>query len=236
MNRFLLLLLIAGIVFLVVFFAARPDMVENIWLWLVGLSGAIVKIFQSLIEYFKKKFVDGNDKNPTNDALVIETEKKPTGFNGSTLTLYRYTDDGDTTLGLLSVNGSFYCYTLEDAFHNPKIAGKTRIPAGTYPISFGKENTPLTLKYQERYPEWFTFHLELKNVPGFASIYIHNGGDHTDTEGCILVSDALSAGNEKQILTNSRNTFKRLYEFLGQKISEGVPIGIIVKDEKWLKA
>ncbi len=56
MNRILLLILIAGLTFLVVLFALRPDLLDTVWLWLVGLSGAIVKGFHLLIEFFKDKF------------------------------------------------------------------------------------------------------------------------------------------------------------------------------------
>jgi Family of unknown function (DUF5675) len=236
MNRLLLLILVAGFVFLIVLFAAKPEMIDNIWMWLIGLSGGIVKIFQSLINFFKEKFTDDKKAEPDSERTNQQMENEVDTFKGTTLKLLRYVDDGDTTLGLLSINGQFYCYTLEDAFHKPKIDGQTRIPAGTYQIKYRKQDTDLTLRYKALYPEWFKWHLQLQDVPDFECIYIHNGGDHTDTEGCILVSDALSAGNEKQILTNSRNTFKRLYEFLGQKISEGVPIRIIIKDENWLKA
>jgi len=39
MNRLLLLVLIAGATFLIILFALKPELIDNIWLWLVGLSG-----------------------------------------------------------------------------------------------------------------------------------------------------------------------------------------------------
>ena len=241
MNRFLLLVLIAGATFLIILFAVKPELIENIWLWIIGLSGAIIKAFQTLIDFFKEKFSgdkevaekkepDANEQasDDANNAEINES------FNGITLSLMRFSDDKETTIGLLSINNQFYCYTLEDTFHEVKVAGETRIPAGTYPVQFKKDKTELTLKYRERYPEWFTFHLQLQSVPGFDSIYIHNGGDHTHTEGCILVSDSLNVSNEKTFLSNSRETYRRLYGYLREQLDNSIPLRITIYNENWI--
>ena len=47
----MLLLLVAGIVFLVILFASKPELLDNVWLWLVGLAGAIIKSFQSIVDF-----------------------------------------------------------------------------------------------------------------------------------------------------------------------------------------
>ena len=240
MNRFLLLILIAGAAFLLILFAVRPDLISNIWLWFVGLAGVIVKLFQWLAEYFKKLLNPQQSKKSapadTNSKEINhqETATKEDAFEGVTLYLLRYYDDGETTVGLLLANRKFYCYTLEDTFHKEKIAGETRIPAGTYAVRFRKEETPFTKTMRQRYPEWFTWHLQLQKVPGFDSIYIHNGGDHTDTEGCILVSDRLTIGEGSTTLTHSRETFKRLYRWLSEKLYDNIPVRIVVKDENWM--
>lgn len=242
MNRFLLLVLVAAVTFLLILFAVKPELIDNIWLWLVGLSGFIVKAFQSLVDFFKEKFSGDKEKTESeeNDApgsennQPAETENNQP-FNGITLSLLRYSDDEETTIGLLYINGQFYCYTLEDTFHEEKIAGETRIPAGNYSIKYKKEETELTLKYRERYPEWFTFHIELQQVPGFDSIYIHNGGDHTHTEGCLLVSDSLNINNERTFLSNSRETFRRLYGYLNEELSNNIPVRITIYNENWIK-
>ncbi len=242
MNRFLLLVLIAGATFLIILFAVKPELIGNIWLWLIGLAGVIVKAFQMLIDFFKEKF--SGDKETTDkkepevsEQATVETNNAVSqeSFTGISLTLLRYSDDRTTTIGLLSINGQFYCYTLEDTFHEEKIAGETRIPAGTYPIQFRKEETELTLKYRERYPEWFTWHLQIQNVPGFDSIYIHNGGDHTHTEGCLLVSDSLNVSNEKTFLSNSRETFRRLYGYLREHLDNNIPARITIYNENRIK-
>ena len=50
-DLLLLLIVIAGAVFLIVFFAFRPDLIENIWIWLIGLSGSIIKSFKLFVEF-----------------------------------------------------------------------------------------------------------------------------------------------------------------------------------------
>lgn len=235
MKRILLLLLVAVVTFLLIALYKNPEILSNIWLWLVGLVGAIIKFGRKLIEYVVSFFK--NEEEKTDDSVATTTPVKT--INQSVLKadihieLLRYTDDGETTIGLLYIDKKFYCYTLEDAFHAQKIPGQTRIPAGSYQLGLRKEITPLTEKYRERYPEWFTFHLELLNVPNFTSIYIHSGGDHTDTEGCILVSDSLSTSDAQTFLTNSRNTFKTMYKFLSAHLDNNKKIMIKVQDESW---
>ena len=233
MNRFLLLILVAGIAFLVVLFANRPELIEDIWLWLIGLIGAIIRVFQLIADYLKKLFRDGfKQQNVSNNSNEISENEH---YAGSTLKLLRISNKGDSTIGNLFVNDSFYCYTMEDSFQEIKIPGKTRIPNGVYDVSFNKKNTPLTEKFRQSNPDWFTYHLEVKMVPDFNSIYIHNGGTHEYTEGCILVSDSLQVNDQESYLTNSKSTFKRLYLFLSQQLNNSIPVRLIVKDEDWIK-
>ena len=58
MNRILLLILIAGITFLVILSISRADMLKDIWLWLVGLAGPIVKIVDAVFTKAKSFFVN----------------------------------------------------------------------------------------------------------------------------------------------------------------------------------
>ena len=232
MKRMFLLLIIAGITFLVILFASKPELINDIWIWLIGLSGLIVKGFQLILDYFKDLF--NSDSKPVVPENTVPEAKPRDSFSGTSLKLLRISDDGETTIGLLFVNNSFYCYTLEDARHEVKIPGETRIPAGTYSINFKKEMTEKTQEYRTLYPDWFSFHLQLNNVPGFDSVFIHNGGDHADTEGCILVSDSIQVQDKNTLLTNSLTTFKRLYEFISQQLSAGIACRIIIQDENWI--
>lgn len=244
MKRAATLFFIAIITFAVVFFIMRPDVWNEIWLWLIGFAGVIIQAVRKLASPIlsdKKKPEEsaktqdanllGNLANSQKSAELRELAKDQ--FQGITLTVLRYSDDGTTTVGLLYLNGFFYCYTLEDAHRDVKIAGGTRIPSGKYEIDFNRADTELTLKYRNASPDWFTYHIEIKNIPGFQGVYIHNGGTHQDTEGCLLVSDNLSVSDAAKSLTNSKNTFKRLYTYLKTEMEKGTKVRIIVRDEAW---
>ena len=41
------------------------------------------------------------------------------------LKLPRFSGGDEATLGLLFMNGAFFCYTLEDQYNEPKIPGET---------------------------------------------------------------------------------------------------------------
>lgn len=82
-----------------------------------------------------------------------------------------------TTIGELSIDGSPFCFTLEDAVRAPgiKVPKYTAIEQGTYVI----KNT-FSERFQRSLPRIFC-------VPGFKGVRIHRGNSHEDTEGCVIV-------------------------------------------------
>lgn len=241
MKRVFLLLFVAIITFLIVVFFKNPGFLDDIWMWLVGLAGLIIKGGKSIINYFSSLFdklstddQDNPDSIREGKSIPSTTHTKQVDPSKIQMRIVRYQDDGQTTLGLLYINNKFYCYTLEDTWQKVKVPGKTRIPAGAYPVKFRKEESELTNTYRSRYSEWFSYHLQIQHVPGFRYIYIHNGGDHTKTEGCILVSDSLNTAKRNTYLSNSKETFKRLYGFLEMQIKEGKKITLTIDDENWM--
>lgn len=101
-----------------------------------------------------------------------------------------------STIGDLSVNGVFECFTLEDKVRPVKIKGETAIPAGTYEVAVTFSN-----KFQKFLPL-------LMNVPNFDGIRIHTGNTPKDTLGCILVGQ----GKGVDSISNSRLAFGPLFE------------------------
>lgn len=95
------------------------------------------------------------------------------------LTLERLQRDSDVTLGALSVDGEFQCWTCEDTVRAPgvKVPGATAIAAGVYRVDITFSN-----RFQRPLPL-------LLNVPMFEGIRIHPGNTAADTEGCILVGE-----------------------------------------------
>jgi len=92
------------------------------------------------------------------------------------LTLKRHTLTEKSTIGDLSIDGVWECFTLEDVVRTgPKVAGKTAIPAGRYVVVI-----TMSSRFKKMLPL-------LLNVPGFTGIRIHAGNIAEHTEGCILV-------------------------------------------------
>ena len=156
---------------------------------------------------------------------------------GTSLKLLRVSDDGETTTGLLFVNDRFYCYTLEDTGQKTGQLSESRIPAGTYPLTMNTSaRDELTNTYRDLFPEWFSDHLQLNNIPGYPSVYIHHGGNHGDcSSGCILVSDSIRTQTQQTALINSLTTYQRLYQFIAQQLAGGKAHRITIHDESWIK-
>jgi len=100
-----------------------------------------------------------------------------------------------STIGELSVDGQFECYTLEDMVRPVKIKGMTAIPAGAYEVV-----VTFSARFQRLLPL-------LLNVPGYDGVRIHTGNTDQDTEGCILVG----RGKKKDAIMSSRIAFDALF-------------------------
>ena len=99
------------------------------------------------------------------------------------ITINRAPSVAGATIGKLSIDGTFACYTLEDQIREVlgqpvaswKVYGKTAIPAGSYRI---------TLETSNRFgPNTLT----VNKVPGFEGVRIHAGNTPADTDGCPLL-------------------------------------------------
>lgn len=153
-----------------------------------------------------------------------------------TLTVLRYIDDGETTLGLIFLRNEFFAYTLEDTHQDEKIKGKTRIPAGIYTIGYSTvdpAHSRITRVYLRDFKPWFTRHLQLKNVPGFNGIYIHVGNYHENTGGCLLLADGVMAGPNRKSLQNSRDSYRRFYKIIAALLDSNELVTIQILNEDW---
>jgi hypothetical protein len=145
------------------------------------------------------------------------------------LVVLRYSDNGDSTLGLLFVDGKFECYILEDERREVKVAGETRIPAGRYQLMLRKHGGMHT-RYQQR----FDFHggmVEIVDVPGFTDVLFHIGNDGDDTAGCLLCGDgvnnnSIGAGR----VSDSTGAYKRVYQKILPALHRGAAAYIEIFD------
>lgn len=255
MKKFAFLIIVATVTIVVLLFLFNPQILTDIWLWIIGLIGPIVALFKKGFNSISN-FVKGSEK-PDNTPTVttseseqrikelekeivrlqqkIKNQNQTDEFVGTTISVLRYFDDGETTLGLLFLGDKYFSYTLEDTYQKVKIAGQTRIPSGTYNVDFYEVLTELTKKYRKT-RQWFDFHIHIQEVENFSNVYIHSGSDHTHTEGCLLIADSILSSDEKRTIFNSRKTYERFYKKIKQLKAEEQNVRIKILDEGWLKS
>lgn len=101
----------------------------------------------------------------------------------------------NSTIGEMTIDGIFECFTLEDKERPVKIKSETAIPKGTYKVIINMSN-----RFKKLLPL-------LLNVPNFEGVRIHPGNSNHDTEGCILVGRTRS----KDYIGQSRKAFNSLF-------------------------
>lgn len=128
------------------------------------------------------------------------------------------------TLGKMSVDGVFQCFTLEDVVREVpgqpvaqwKVQNQTAIPFGTYAVivdhsqHFNKD-LPLLL-----------------NVPGFEGVRIHSGNTAADTEGCILVGSRQGTSDVEA----SRLAFDALFPKIQAALDRKEPVKISIIEDR----
>lgn len=129
------------------------------------------------------------------------------------------------TIGRMSLNGVYFCDTLEDTDRGlnatmsldeilaKKVKAQTAIPTGKYDV---------ILTFSPRFKRVLPL---LLNVPGYQYIRVHNGNRPDSTEGCLLVGENKAKG---QVL-NSRATLEKLMSVLleCEKRKEKISITIV---------
>ena len=123
----------------------------------------------------------------------------------ATLEVVRQPTAHGCTIGKLSINGKYFCYTLEDPVR-PKgkaIYGDTAIDAGTYTVVLNISN-----RFRKLMPL-----LSGGTVTG-RGVRIHVGNNKTHTLGCLLVGFALKPSNTE--IYRSQEAFEALMRELLQ--------------------
>lgn len=132
------------------------------------------------------------------------------------LELIREGDTGKSTYGILSVDGTFRCYTLEDSGRGGH--GKwASIPSGRYRV------------------EWLPSHrlkkntLRLKDIPGRDGILIHSGNTEKDCIGCILLGRVRVS---KDAIGESKIAVSALENWVVPKLQNKYECWITIKDKE----
>ncbi len=142
------------------------------------------------------------------------------------ITVDRVFQDNRCTLGILRCEGLILC-TLEDPSQHQKIPGKTRIPAGTYELSL-RRKSPMADRYRERFGPMHKGMIWLRDVPDFQWVYFHIGNDPEDTEGCLLVGEAMSPYYGH--VTSSARAYALLMQKTMEALDAGEPSRVVIND------
>lgn len=96
------------------------------------------------------------------------------------------------------------------------------IQRGIYEIKFRKVESNLTKIYRGKY-NWFTWHLELQNVPNGNYVYWHIGNTQKDTDLCILSADTcdLTPPTNDGFIGESKDNFKNIYLRISEQLNNG---------------
>lgn len=156
-------------------------------------------------------------------------------MNELVLTLVRKYQKPNYTIGLLYVGSQFFCNTMEDPdrgltfnmsldeIKKKKVYGDTAIPKGRYRVDMNTVSPKFSLV--SKYSFCGGKMPRLMNVPGYSGILIHPGNTQKDSFGCILPG----VNNVKGMVTNSYETFKKLYAILSDANKAGKQIFIEIK-------
>lgn len=156
---------------------------------------------------------------------------------GVDLLLQRIAHTENSTYGVLFDHKQEHLSTvIEDTFRKEKVENETRIPAGYYQIKYREVLSGKTKQYREKFPEFFTWHLELQNVPNFEYIYGHIGNSHKDSSGCLLFNEGFIKKGDTYVGISSTSAFIEVYEYISQMLDDGIEVWIKIQDEDVLKA
>jgi hypothetical protein len=133
------------------------------------------------------------------------------------------------TISTWQVDGQPFCFGLEDVVRGqgePKVFGRTAIPAGTYQVQ-----VTMSTRFKRRLPL-------LSDLPGKATLFgnrllgtcgirIHPGNTAADTEGCLLPGMAVVAGGT--MVSNSRIAFEKLFARIETARAKHEPVTLTIR-------
>lgn len=134
------------------------------------------------------------------------------------LVLKRWEFTDKSTVGSLSIDGVFECFTIEDVVRATgiKVPGKTAIPYGVYQVEitdspkFGRE---MPLIFNVLMPDGRKLVVSSDGLVRFEGVRAHWGNTADDSEGCVIVGRTYSA-KFPDFVGESRAAFAELFEKL----------------------
>lgn len=142
----------------------------------------------------------------------------------------RVGDNGDTSIGVIYLDGIAICGSIEDQEQKGvKIAKETRVSNGVYRLALRAEggfHNKYIEKYAKKGSEWHKGMLCIYNAAGwrlncpdgktFRYVLIHIGNFHTSTAACLLPNYVLDFKNDKG--SRSSEAYEDIYPILRDSI------------------
>ena len=146
------------------------------------------------------------------------------------LILQRVSCGDNSTYGMLFIDYKHEGFTIEDIHRDVKVDGETRVPSGNYEVKFREVLSPMTKSYREKY-DFFTWHLEIQDVPNFKYTYLHIGNTFENTEGCPLLNTGVTKRDGEYVGQSSVQAFKKIYPMISSVLEAGEKVTLVIRDE-----
>ena len=149
------------------------------------------------------------------------------------LEVLRFSSQDDSTMGALfdvTDGRKFLAYTIEDEHRDVKVAGETRVPAGTYNITL-RTVGGFHSRYEAKYGSMHKGMLWVRDVPNFEYILIHTGNTDEHTDGCLLVGNTSQENITRSgFIGESVGAYKRIYPAIAKVLVDGGEVSITYVD------
>lgn len=144
----------------------------------------------------------------------------------------RFSEKNGATIGLVTIDGVFECFCLEDAYREKKIMKETRIPAGIYELRL-RTYGGFHERYKTAYGSRHKGMIEICGIPNYEAVLFHIGNTKKDTEGCQLLGHLQSEDMESII--KSKDAYLKFYDKVSSVLLKGIKVYYEVIDEDFRK-
>jgi hypothetical protein len=138
----------------------------------------------------------------------------------------------DSSLSVITKEGEFLCFILEDGFRAEKVMHQSRIPAGLYTI-VPRRDGKFFEAHRKKWGHKFVPHII--GVPNYTFILIHPGNKVVDTSGCLITGTAAEMDRKTETFFvpggKSEAAFLLLYNLLDQAFQDNEPVTIRISRE-----
>jgi len=152
------------------------------------------------------------------------------------VTVFRFADNGNTSLSSFYIDGKFMAFGVEDEKRAKKVMGETRIPSGKYDLVLRTEGG-FHKRYKKLFPDMHKGMLCITNAPDykiiadgmeFKYVLIHIGNTEKNTAACYLPNT--SVDSSKFIGYESSKAYQLIYPIIADHLEAGGRVAISFVD------